>query len=409
MKKLSIIGIILLSGAVSLWADPAARIFELGFNAGAGFGNSFIGMEQVFQKTMEIDLTQDPAPLFFDLGAGSRFFINLNIQEKLGFGMFAGVDALGQLGIPKDLQEFLRHNDIGKTYEGDIGTGGAIFFEAGAHGYFSINQFRISLRPAYYVPVMYLKPNSHYRFETRDDGTGALSAEFTYDLALYTPFAPSDNSDDLNLDNFDMSNLSDSGGVDLAVAVDYLLLPNLTLGATITHIPVFPAELTHYTSITGGKELYSDNFLNELLDGGNLEDLLHNKEIDSSHGSLMIFRPFKFGVNAVYTPFADNRIISFDLIPQIGYAYNEIYLEPHSFEVMVKARAGLFNVMKSNPLFIFTVGTGYEDKLWKHSLDFVLNLRAFQLDIGVALQSEDFLKSFQGSGLAVNAGFIFGW
>jgi hypothetical protein len=63
MKKLSFIVVILLTGAVSLWADLPARTFELGFNMGAGFGNSFIEMSKVFQKTMEIDLTQDPAPL----------------------------------------------------------------------------------------------------------------------------------------------------------------------------------------------------------------------------------------------------------------------------------------------------------------------------------------------------------
>jgi hypothetical protein len=324
----------------------------------------------------------------------------------MGFGIFSGVDALGQFSVSQDMLEFFRHNELGKTYTGDIGTGGAVFIEAGAHGYFYIKKFRISLRPAYYIPFMYMKPNTHYKFYTSDDGTGAISADFEYDLALYTPFAPSDNSDDFG--NFDLSNLSGHGGVDMVAAVDYPLLSNLTLGATVNHIPIFPAELTHYTSIKGGMEMYSEDFLNELIDGGDLEDLFKDKEVDSSYGSLLIFRPFKFGVNAVYTPFT-SRLLSFSVIPQIGYAYNEIYLAPHSFEAMVKARVGLLSTGRSNPLFSFIVGTGYEDKLWKHGLSFTLNLRAFQLDAGVALQSEDFLKSFQGAGLAVNAGVIFGW
>jgi hypothetical protein len=406
MKKLSIIGLILFTGAVSLWADFPARTFELGINASTGFGNSFIAMNKIFQKTMEIDLTQEPETMYFDLNADSNFFINLNIRDQMGFGLFTGVNALGQLSISREIQEFFRHNELGKTYEGDIGTGGSIFMEAGAHGYFHIRRFKISLRPAFYFPFMYMKPNTHYRFHTSNDGTGAISAEFEYDLALYTPFASKDNSDDFD---FDLSNFTGRGGLDLAAAVDYPLLSNLTLGAVITHIPIFPAELIHYTSIKGGKELKSDDFLNELINGGNLDDLLKDKEINSSHGSLLIFRPFKFGLNAVYTPLS-NRFMSFSLIPQIGYAYNEIYLQPHSFEATVKARLGLLNIMRSSsPLLVFAAGTGYEDKLWKHSLEFTLNLRAFQLDFGAALQSENFLKSFQGAGYVLSAGVTFGW
>jgi hypothetical protein len=406
MKKLSVIAVILLAGAVSLWADLPPRTFELGFNTGISVANSFIGMDKIFQKTMEIDLTQDPKPLYFDLGADFDFFINLNILDKMGFGIFSGIEAMGQFSLSEDLQKFLQGNTPGKTYSGDIGTGGSVFMEAGASGYFYIKKFRVSVRPAYYFPFMYMKPNGHYRLYTSNDGSGYVSANFEYDLALYTSFAPSDNSDDLNMDNFGMS--SGRGGVDLAAAVDYPLLSNLTLGATVTHIPIFPAELTHYTSIKGGKVLESEDFLNELIDGGDFGDMLEDKKITSSHGSLLIFRPFKFGVNAVYTPFK-NRILSFSVIPQIGYAYNEIYLEPHSFEAAVKARLGLLNIMRSNPLFIFTVGTGYEDKLWRHGFDFTVNLRAFQWDVGIAVQSEDFVKSFQGAGIALSTGMIFGW
>jgi hypothetical protein len=355
---------------------------------------------------MEIDLTQEPKPLYFDLGADFDFFINLNILDKMGFGIFSGLETLGQFSLSEDIQKFLLGNELGKTYTGDIGTGGAVFMEAGANGYFYIKEFRVSVRPAYFFPVAYMKPNGHYKIYTSNDGTGSASMNFEYDLALYTSLASINNLDDLNLNNFDIS--SGRGGVDLAAAVEYPLLPGLTLGATVTHIPIFPAELTNYTSIKGGKELKSDDLLNELINGGDLGDLLKDKEITSSHGSLMIFRPFKFGVNAVYTPFK-NSTFSFSVIPQIGYAYNEIYVEPHSFEAVVKARLGLLNMMRSNPLFIFTVGTGYEDRLWKHGFDFTMNLRAFQWDVGIAVQSEDFVKSFQGAGIAVSTGIIFGW
>jgi hypothetical protein len=251
-----------------------------------------------------------------------------------------------------------------------------------------------------------MKPNTHYKFTT--SGSGGVHADFEYDLALYTPFAIGESLDDINMDNISFSSLSGRGGVDLEAAVDYPILPKLTVGGTVSHIPIFPAELTNYSSIRGGTELNSDDFLNELINGGNLEDLLKDKTVESSYDSLQIFRPFKLGINAVYTPF-NFRLFSLSLIPQIGYAYNAIYVKPHSFEGTAKVQVGLFNIMRTNPLLIFTFVTGYEDKLWKHGVGMTLNLRAMQLDVGITAQSENFKKSFQGAGIDLNFGICFGW
>jgi hypothetical protein len=410
MKKLYAGIAILLTAAVSLWADIPPRIFEFGFNTGAGFANSYIGATEIFRKTIEIDLTHEPKPLYFDFGADFDFFINLNVKDRMGFGLFTGVDALGQFSFPEDIQKFLQGNELGKTYEGDIGTGGSVFLEAGAHGYFHIKKFRIALRPAYYFPLAYMKPNAHYVLRT--SASGDVYADFEYDLALYTPFAMEDTGDDLGniLNNItrDPFNINGRGGVDIGAAVDFPILPKLTIGASITHIPLFPAQLINKTVIQGAKRLESDDLLNELINGGDVGDLLKDRTLESSHDSIQIFRPFKFGINAVYTPF-QFKVFSLSLVPQIGYAYNAIYVKPHSFEGSLKMRMGLFNIIRSNPLLAFTFSTGYEDKLWKHGVDFGLNLRAMQVDVGVAVQSENFVQSFKGAGLAVTAGLRFGW
>jgi hypothetical protein len=407
MKRFYAVAVILLAGAVSLWADLPPRVFEFGVNSRAGFANSYIGVPDIFKKTIELDLTQEPKPLYFDLGADVDFFININIKDKLGVGFFSGVEVLGQFSLSKDVQKFLQGNEIGKTYEGDIGTGGAIFLEAGAHGYFQVQKFRIAVRPAYYFPAAYMTPNAHYKLSTSASG-GAL-ADFEYDLALYTPFAMGEDLDGLtDMSNYSLDNITGRGGVDIVASVDYPILPKLSVGATITHIPIFPAKLVDKTVIKGGKQLSSDDLLNELIDGGNLEGLFQDKTVESSHDAIHIFRPFKLGVNAVYTPFKSN-IFSLSLIPQIGYAYNVIYAKPHSFEGALKARMGLFNVIRSNPLFAFTLGSGYEDKIWKHGFDFGLNLRIMQFNLGLATQSEDFINSFKAGGVDVALGLRFGW
>jgi hypothetical protein len=363
-------------------------------------------MTDIFKQTIELDLTREPKPLYFDLDADFDVFINVNIKDKLGLGFFSGLEVLGQFSLPEDVQKFLQKNELGKTYEGDIGTGGSAFLEAGAHGYFHVKKLRIAVRPAYYFPLMYMKPNSHYKLVTSN--SGQVSADFEYDLALYTPFDMGEDLDSLNMSNFNLSDITGRGGVDIGTAVDYPILSNLSVGASITHIPIFPAQLVNKTVIKGGKRLESDDLLDELINGENLEDLLKDKTVESSHDSILIFRPFKFGVNAVYTPFKF-KVFSLSLIPQIGYAYNAIYVKPHSFEGSVKARLGLFNIMRSNSLLAFTLGSGYEDKVWKHGFDFGLNLRAMQLNFGLATQSENFINSFKGGGVDINVGLRFGW
>ncbi|MDR1247865.1 MAG: hypothetical protein LBK63_01045 [Treponema sp.] len=415
MKKLY--AAVLLAAAVSLGAeDLSPRVFELGFNLGADFANNYISAAEVFKKTIEIDLAKEPTPLNFDFGAGFDFFINLNLKDKesnrdnMGFGIFAGLEALGEFSLSEDFQKFLQGNKLGKTYEGDIGTGGSVFLETGAHGYFHVKQFRISVRPSYYLPLAYMEPNTHYVLRTGDDGE--VYVDFEYDLALYTPFDTGDTGDDVGdvMDAISKNPLkmNGTGGVDLGLAVDYPLLPKLTVGASLTHIPLVPAHLVNKTLIQGGKTLESDNLLDKLINGGDLGDLLDDKTVTSTHDDIQVFRPFKFGINAVYTPFSF-KMFSLALIPQMGYAYNAIYTNPHSFEASAAARIGLFNIMRSNSLLGFTLKTGYEDKRWKHGLGLALNFRAVQIDLGVAVQSEDFVQSFKGAGLSANAGLRFGW
>jgi hypothetical protein len=423
MKKLYACMFILLAGAVSLWADLplwtelSPRKFELGFSAGAGFANSYIGMTEIFKKTIEIDLTQEPKPLFFDFGAGFNFFVNFNIEDKInkkdsmGFGIFMNADALGQLSISEQLLKLLQGNELDKTYEGDIGIGAAAFEEAGAHGYFHIKKFRIAARLAHYFPLVYMEPNTHYTIRTGSAGDAYV--DFEYDLALYTLFDLGDPGGDLGsvMNNIkpNPSKLSGQGGLDLTLGVNYPILSQLAVGAVITHIPLFPAGLTHKAVIKGGKRLESADILGELMEGEGLGGLLKDKTVESSHDDIQIFRPFKFGINAVYTPFKKNSFFSLSIIPQIGYAYNAIYVNPHSCEGSLTVRTGLFNIMRSNSLLAFTLSSGYEDKVWRQGVGVTLNFRAMQIDLGVASQSEDFVKSFMAAGLKVNVGLCFGW
>jgi hypothetical protein len=93
----------------------------------------------------------------------------------------------------------------------------------------------------------------------------------------------------------------------------------------------------------------------------------------------------------------------FTLTPEVGFAINPLYNKPFSMEAGIKARLDISN------LFIATFRMGYHDRFWKNSLDLALNLKAFELNIGADLRSQDFIKSWTGSGFGVNAGFKFGF
>jgi hypothetical protein len=60
-------------------------------------------------------------------------------------------------------------------------------------------------------------------------------------------------------------------------------------------------------------------------------------------------------------------------------------------------------------IFTVTVGTRLEDLVWKERIAVALNLRIFELAVGITTQSQQFLRSFQGAGFAVEVGFRAGF
>jgi hypothetical protein len=49
------------------------------------------------------------------------------------------------------------------------------------------------------------------------------------------------------------------------------------------------------------------------------------------------------------------------------------------------------------------------DHKWKNSIDYTLNLRLVQFDMGIIFQSQEFVKSWQGDGFGFNFGLKLGW
>jgi hypothetical protein len=404
MKKLWFV--VLLGCTVSLWAEFPHRKFEFGFDASSGFANNCLGLKALLQKNQTIDFADLSRSLsqdfkFYGDMKGSVFF-NLEIPDKFGIGIFTGIDVTAQTSLPQSLIDLIAEGkNLNKKYTDSFGLGGAFFVESGLRTSFTfkkLNKLKISLQPAYYIPLLYLtRPSAEYSLKRGPNGS--IKATGRYEMAVYSAFPLEDFEGLEDLPGSYFSCLTNgSGGVDLGLSVEYPLLSNLTLGASFTHIPILPAELNNKATIRGGFSLNTDDILGQIKDDG--LDIFSNFDVTDGTGSMTVRRPFKAGLNAVYRPF---KIRLFALIPHIGFTMNSIY------DVPLYLDAGLTAELNLGDVLVIDIGSHYEDLLWKQRLDVLLNLRAFEIDLGLSLQSQEFLKSFQFNGLAVSLGLRLGW
>jgi hypothetical protein len=259
MKK--IVAIVLFLCALSLWAqDSPHRLIELGFDFGAPYTgiDNYRGSMDIFMEVF----TPDWSDMVFDLDnrLGAFFdihesaYININMGVNFKIGLFTGINSLGQFKIPPS---------------GDLEHGAASFLEAGLWFSTRIKRWTFTVRPSYFLPLVYVDENE-----------------------IFTP-VPLDTPGDT-----DLMGMFRKGGVDLILRGEYPLRRNFLIGGAITHIPIVPAELT---------DTYSMGV--------------------SDTGTKVLFRPFKLGVNAVYRPFY--RWL-FTLKPEVALAFNTFYDTPVS-------------------------------------------------------------------------------
>jgi hypothetical protein len=398
MKRISVVVLFLCT--LSLWAqDKPHRLIELGFDAGASFANSYLRAKDILRETVTLDVSQMADDLYKGFGvlfdAHGKSFINVNLGASWGFGLFAGVDAVGQFKIPQSMVELLsRGNDLNKSYSDNLGLGAASFLETGLWTSFKLRRIKFTVQPAYYVPLAYLgKPTVNYSFRTGDDG--AISVSGTYKAELYTP-VPFDDIGDV-----DVGSILGKGGVDISLRGEYPLYSNLILGGTITHIPFFPAQLSDKYSMNGSFDFTGKNIENIIdIINGDEDAPEFTMDTESGYGNKIVFRPFKVGVDAVYRPF---RWRLLTVKPEFALVFNSIY------DIPVYADLGLTGELNLVDIIILGAGIHYEDLVWKHRLNLVLNFRVIELGVGISTQSQQFFKSFQAAGLGVDVGFRMGF
>jgi hypothetical protein len=418
MKRYTLAALlIVLSG--SLWAQSPRRNVEFGLDSSAEFANSYLRPSDILQETIVLDFTAMSRDLRrgFGLftGVTSNIFFNVNMVN-FGFGWFAGVDGAGQFKIPQSLFELIAHGNTSDNYSGSFDIGAAAFAEAG--GWFSakiVKNLKLTVRPSYFLPLVYMtKSEAGYSLVTSSE-TGDMDAEGSLSAALYTPL-PMNEDGSIDSGKLDVGSMLGKGGGDLSLGVEYSLFNNLILGASLTHIPIVPARISEGYNVRANFSYYQN--VRDLLEDGKSDtetpeagetggeskknglDYEEPTFTSFSGSEQVIFRPVKLGFNAFYQPFNTRFFV---LKPYAALVFNGIYDTPIYFDFGGIAELNLGNI------FIIDAGTSFEDMIWKHSLGFVLNMRALELDIAVSTQSQNFLKSFQAAGLRINIGIRMGF
>ena len=413
------------------------RIWEMSLvNFGFEFSNNFVASSDIVKSPFYMlrninDITQNPGliwqdPIVIDLDrffAGFKFdfgmsimpfSFNFNWKDKWGFGLdIAHIDVTGNMSLSGNLVT------ISEAVEDKFGVGGAVFVDVGIPVFFHYRDFKIKLRPAAYVPVIYTEPKVTYTYTETPGGT---RFDLSYDMQIYSLVNMKGIDEDMNIMVQSLTNnaqdIPKNMGYDFGLNVEYPWRYDIDIGVDMVNIPVpfAPARLNHYMHLNGSAWVDTSKL--------NIPDLLatdeegNTKSFDDLRGTVYdypedftpeykfnadgkkIYRPFAMVFYANYRPFASPFLT---LIPSLGFSINYLYTKVGAVEGGLTARFDLAN------MFITTLGINYNDRKWKNSFDFIMNLRAFQFDFGISLQSQDFARSWQGAGLGLNFGLKFGW
>jgi len=364
------------------------RSIEIGFlQTSIGFSNNFLTFKDIFQDKLifDLDKLEDGLKMNMDVGITPLYF-TYNKNDNWGFGLSFGASATGIADFSGNMLTFKEAEDE----KSDVGA--AVFAQLQLSGFFHVKKFKITIKPSLYYPIFYLEPDFSYTYKNVKNGT---IIDLKYKFRAYVPVASEDSS----------SSLTAKPGLDFHLGAEYPLSKALNLtekhrildfdvGVDIINLPMVPAQMNNYIE-------YSGQFGSSTpITFDNLDSFSTDSKDVTGEEKKYILRPFVMHFWADWRPF-NKKIISFT--PIMGFAINPIYTRHGSFEGGIKTRFDLAN------LFITTIGIGYYDRMWKNSIDFVLNFRAFEFDLGLDLRSSSFAKSWSGGGFGLNIGFKFGW
>jgi hypothetical protein len=189
-------------------------------------------------------------------------------------------------------------------------------------------------------------------------------------------------------------------GFDISLAASYPLLSFMDLGGSIEHIPIVPARLAFNKHMAIDQQFTVD--IDSFIDGDvGIDKLI--PELDSSPltDAFMTFRPLRLDVYALFRPLENGMLI---LRPNAGLSFLTIY----------GYKTVCFNAGVEGTVFLWRFFSGglrieYREKIWRQMLNLGFNCPYGKIDLGIYLESPDFVSGFTGKGLGVQVGLRGGY
>ncbi len=396
------------------------RYFDFGISVDAALGNNYLGIKDIFfnKGLIELDLNKMaqskimPQGLKVNVGAKVSLFSNFNINNvHVGFS----TDVMAQVLF------LLNRSTIKLLAEGnkyganpiEFGAGASSFVNSGMSAGFNIKKWRLTVHADYFVPFV-MVPHTTLSGTVRTEHNGAMSVKINRQTLLGYSVLPLDQLQNGSF-AFSPSMVSDilkQGGLDIGASLSFPVLSGLTVGGYVKSFPIVPARLNYKASI-GIKELEILKAdpptlnsgkpamnVNTNVDVNSVYDGVKTSNISASPKK--VFRPLRFAAFVNWKPFKSDMLVLSGL------------LEFRFMDAVIKNAAG-FSVGYVGDIrgtfgpFTPFFRTSFMNELFGQALGFKLNLRAFELDLGVSSESTGFLQSFAGRGVKAHVGLIFGF
>jgi len=370
------------------------RFFEVKVGSNVDFSNNLFALNDFMQKDLVIDLRKiaDECP---DKGFNMRadaapsLALNLNIGS-VHVGLSTGVEVYNSMTIGKDLFDFLGYgNKVGETLDFSFRNDSDIMAVSQLDVGFKLGSLKINVKPAVFLPLISVRDGGGSA-TVLNDTDGKLDINVDMNMNVYSCVELKSNDGKIEIDQDTIQTALLKGyGFDLGGGVAYSLSKSFFVEGTC-RVPILPGHLYHKSTITSGTE-----YKMELKDFGNSEKTEREMTVTNEEANLVVHRPLKVNV------YADKNLLGtlFNARGGAGFGIRRPFSEDAKFypEYYLGFTLNLAEIFKVR------VSSEYTDQLFIHQLGTTLNVRVFQLDLGVSTQSSNFKKSLAVAGVGAYA------
>lgn len=401
MKKFSLICFIFVTIVASSFAGAekffSNRFLELKVDIPVNLSNNVLSVSDILKKDLVIDLESICNNLpkkGFDLSVNTipSAYFTINLPKSLVFGLQAGADIYSNVGLSKDLFEYIAYgNDLNETVKVDFNGYVDVFAYAQANIGWHGKKLTIIAQPALFTTIAHATSDNTYISVTNTD-EGSFIIDLNQNFSIYSPLIFTDDlfSDTNTLVNSLLN--SPAFGFDFACKTEYKLMDYLNLTSYI-RIPIVPSKLTQKT-LWATSYKYEFNIM-KLAEGEDIPSFDFSFGDPSGTDTIYsIHRPMKITLGADFHPFSWIMYYYGSLGIGIKHPFAKNKTETGMYiDYLLGTRISLINMIN---LYISTERT---DEVFIHKAVLGLNLRIVEIDAGVAFESASFASAFKGTGI----------